>query len=158
MTKARPTTVKFIFLPNSAVTYAIRVTQSKTDKPIIIPVHTNLRPFIEEAKKRRGRKAVTLVIGKRGRSLTTAGFKSMFFKMLRDLEARDLIAPGLTFHGLRHTVGTRLAEAGASDAVIQSMLGHKTPAMAQRYRRDAAQKQGAEIAMDLLENRVEKER
>lgn len=144
-----------VALPMSAVQDVIRLSQGKTDKPIILPIHSDLRPYLKEAIDREGRKAITVVIGERGRTLTAGGFKGMFFKLIRELEAEGLIPSGLTFHGLRHTVGTHLAEAGASDAVIQSMLGHKTPAMAQRYRRDAAQKKGAEIAMDLLEKRTE---
>lgn len=142
-------------LPTSAITDVIRLSQGKTDKPIVLPVHRDLKPYLKEAIDRDGRNAVTVVVGERGRTMTAGGFKGMFFKLIGELKAKDVIPPGLTFHGLRHTVGTRLAEAGASDTVIQSMLGHKTPAMAQRYRRDAAQKKGAEIAMGMLENRVE---
>ena len=52
----------------------------------------------------------------------------------------------LTFHGLRHTVGTLLAEAGASLDDIRRVLGQKTLVMAQHYS-DRANKQEATRGM-----------
>lgn len=129
----------------------IQHVQSKTSDPVFIPIHSELRPYLEESRHQKNRKGLTVVIGERGSSVTQNGLRAMFFKLVSELEEEGLVEPGLTFHGLRHTVGTRLAEAGASDSVIQAMLGHKTPAMAQRYRRDAAKKRSAELAMDLLD-------
>ncbi|MFQ5949784.1 MAG: tyrosine-type recombinase/integrase [Nitrospiria bacterium] len=37
------------------------------------------------------------------------------------------------FHDLRHTFATRLAQAGVDLYKVQRLLGHKTPAMTQRY-------------------------
>ena len=39
--------------------------------------------------------------------------------------------PGLTIHGLRHTVGGMLANAGCDPDTIRRVLGQKTAAMAQ---------------------------
>ena len=39
----------------------------------------------------------------------------------------------LRFHDLRHTFASRLAMTGAQQKVIQTLLGHKTPAMTDRY-------------------------
>jgi integrase len=39
-------------------------------------------------------------------------------KFKNSLEARGEIAPGLTIHALRHTLDTRLREAGADDRTI----------------------------------------
>jgi integrase len=43
--------------------------------------------------------------------------RGMFFKLIRQLEQNSLISGGLTFHGLRHTVGSTLTEAGAARAI-----------------------------------------
>lgn len=40
---------------------------------------------------------------------------------------------GMRIHDLRHTSGSWLARLGASEAIRQKALGHKTPAMAARY-------------------------
>ncbi|HCV48790.1 MAG TPA: integrase, partial [Rhodobiaceae bacterium] len=50
-------------------------------------------------------------------------------KLLRERK----IGEGLTFHGLRHTVATKLADAGASTRVIQSITGHATPQQVETY-------------------------
>lgn len=49
-------------------------------------------------------------------------------------------ADGHVMHGWRYTAAVALAEAGATDAEIQAVTGHKTAAMAQKYRRQAAQR------------------
>ena len=43
------------------------------------------------------------------------------------------IKPGLTFHGLRHTCGTALIEAGFDIDSVRRWLGQKTLAMAIHY-------------------------
>jgi integrase len=50
------------------------------------------------------------------------------------LERKGMRAvPLKTFHSLRHTFISRLAEKGVSPLVIQSMTGHTTNAMTERY-------------------------
>ena len=43
------------------------------------------------------------------------------------------VGDGLTFHGLRHTVGTLLIEAGFDLDTVRRWLGQKTLAMAIHY-------------------------
>lgn len=141
-----------VSLPLSGITETkIHTRQGKNGEKITIPIHRDLKAYIIKAKKMPNRKAVTIVMGMRGRSYTASGFRGMFFKLIRELERKELVQPGLTFHGLRHTVGTTLAEAGASDQTIQSVLGHLTTTQAQEYRRDANKKKGAARAIKLME-------
>jgi integrase len=125
--------------------------QSKTGEILVIPIHRDLKPYLKAARKRKKRKGTTIVIGKRGLPFTESGFRARFFKLIRGLEAANKIGKGLTFHGLRHTVGARLADAGADDFTIQTILGQKTATMAQRYRRNASKKRRAEAGIHLLE-------
>ena len=39
----------------------------------------------------------------------------------------------LRWHDLRHTFGTRLAEAGCSEATIAELMGHSDPVTTRRY-------------------------
>ncbi len=48
-----------------------------------------------------------------------------------------MIQPGLTFHGLRHTVATVLREAGVDRESIATWLGQESVEMAQHYSRGA---------------------
>jgi integrase len=41
--------------------------------------------------------------------------------------------PGLRFHDLRHTVVTRLLEAGEPDHVVESITGHLSRRMLEHY-------------------------
>lgn len=58
---------------------------------------------------------------------------------------------GYTVHGLRHTTGTALADAGASAHEIQAVLGHTTLQMAERYTRRADRHRLAASGMARLE-------
>lgn len=142
-------------LPLSAIKdNFIEFRQSKTGgEPLNIPIHKDLCPYLDNALARPNKKAMTVVVGHRGRSYTEDGFRAMFFREVKRLVDAGKVEPGLTFHGLRHTVGSYLAEAGAGDNIIQSILGHTSTEMAKKYRRDADKKSGAKVAIDILEGR-----
>ena len=46
---------------------------------------------------------------------------------------RHLLVTCVTFLELRHTFGTRLAEAGFSEATIADLMGHADPQITRRY-------------------------
>jgi len=66
------------------------------------------------------------------------GFAASWGKLRWALEAEGVIARGLTSHGLRHTLGARLREAGADDRTIADILGQRSASMARRYSENAA--------------------
>lgn len=102
---------------------------SKTDRPVIVPVHPDLAAIIRRDMRH---EAKTICANGRGEPWTETGFNSCFHRLIRRLERQGL-AEGLTFHGCRHTAGTRLREAGADADDIRRLLGHQTLAMAQKY-------------------------
>lgn len=57
-------------------------------------------------------------------------------------------AEGYVMHGWRYTAAVALADAGASDAEIQAVTGHKTLAMVQKYRSRAGQKRLSRTAQE----------
>ena len=61
------------------------------------------------------------------------------------------IGPGQTFHGLRHTVATKMADAGADDKTIAAITGHKSMSQIQRYTRTASHKRRAKAAIRLID-------
>ena len=77
------------------------------------------------------------------------GFAASWGKLRRALEAEGVIARGLTSHGLRHTLGARLREAGADDRTIADILGQRSASMARRYSENAAL---PDHARDLVSN------
>jgi integrase len=75
--------------------------------------------------------------GEYGRPWTLNGFRSSFFQLIRKLEKKGQVEPGLTCHGLRHTAATRLREGGFHLQTIADFLGQDTQGMAAHYSRDA---------------------
>lgn len=61
----------------------------------------------------------------------------------------------LVIHGWRYTAAVRLAEAGCSDAEIQSVTGHRTLAMVQKYRARANQKRTSKRAQTMVERNAD---
>ena len=125
----------------------IQARAAKTGVPIRMPAHPMLCALLDAAP----RTSPVVVIGARGRPFTEDGFRARFFKLIRDLQAAGKIAPGLTFHGLRTTTATMLAEAGCDTQTIMAITGHETEAMVAHYRRDADKTARAETAIAKLD-------
>lgn len=121
--------------------------QGKTGGQVELPLHPALARILDETP----RVSPVIVTGPRGTPLTESGFRSAFFGAVRRLEANGTIGDGLTFHGLRHTAGTMLAEAGATQHQIQHWLGHATAAMTARYTTRVDARRLTQAAMALLE-------
>ena len=102
----------------------------KTGQEISVPLHPDLMAILAAAPRH---DAVTVAATIRGTPWTVSGFNSTFIKFIGRLEAAGKVEPGLTFHGLRHTCGTLLAEAGYDIDSVRRWLGQKTLAMAIHY-------------------------
>jgi integrase len=77
--------------------------------------------------------ALTLCVNSKGLPWKGNGFRSGIRKMFKALEAEKLIGPGLTVHGMRHTVADVLAQAGCSHEDIAAVLGQKSSRVAAHY-------------------------
>jgi integrase len=122
----------------------IHITTSKRLVPISIDVLTDLRGALNTAPQH---DAITLCANSRGKPWTASGFRASFFKELKKLEERGLIGPGLTFHGLRHTVATVLVEAGVSAEDVAAVLGQRSSKMADHYSREADRSRRSKAAI-----------
>jgi integrase len=103
---------------------------SKTGQEVSLPIHPDLAALLAEAP---AHDAVTIAATTRGTPWTTSGFNSTFIKAIASLEMAGRVEAGLTFHGLRHTCGTLLVEAGFDIDSVRRWLGQKTLAMAIHY-------------------------
>jgi len=103
---------------------------SKTGHEVSIPIHPDLADLLAAAPKH---DAVTIAATTSGTPWTSSGFNSTFIKAVARLRQNGRVGDGLTFHGLRHTVGTLLVEAGADIDTVRRWLGQKTLAMAVHY-------------------------
>jgi integrase len=103
---------------------------NKTGQEVSIPVHPDLARLLATAPHH---DAITVAATTNGTPWTESGFNSSFIKAMAALKRDGKIGEGLTFHGLRHTVGTLLVEAGYDLDTVRRWLGQKTLAMAIHY-------------------------
>lgn len=127
---------------------SIAVAQQKTGERLLIPIHRDLAAVLDGIP----RDHMAIVHTERGAPYTPSGFRA---SLRKDMARLGL--SGLQFHGLRHTAGRLLAEAGATDREIMAILGHRTAAMVARYTRGAEQERLARAAIVKLETRTRKE-
>jgi integrase len=127
---------------------AIATVAAKTGDALWIPAHRDLRAILSATP----RAGVIMALNSRGRPWTGSGFRASFFKLIRALHAAGKVGPGLTFHGLRHTVGMLVIDAGGDTRDVAAMLGHRSEAMAEHYSRGADHKKRATATVRRLEN------
>jgi integrase len=134
-------------LPRTAISIAgIDTRRNKTGQPVYLPLFAPVREALEAAPVHN---AITLCANSRGKPWTYNGFSTNWDKIKKKLETAGIVQPGLTLKGLRHTVGTILAEMGRDNATIALVLGHATEAMAKHYSRRADRsKQAHSVAVD----------
>jgi integrase len=126
----------------------IRCRTSKRGVWVTIPVASPLKLALENRPRH---DVTTICANSRGQSWTSDGFKTSLFKFVRQLEVEGIIAKGLTFHGLRHTVATELRELGFDTRTIADMLGQKSESMAAHYSRDADLHEKLKPAVEKME-------
>jgi integrase len=126
--------------------------QGKTGDPVWLPALLELRAILDEAQ----RIAPTIVTSAYGRPLTEAGLRKAFHTLVLRLERDRRVAPGLTLHGRRHTLGDELANLGADPRIIQAVLGHRSMAASLHYSAGADRRRAASAAIELLEKRSRK--
>ncbi|RYE61017.1 MAG: integrase, partial [Oxalobacteraceae bacterium] len=103
-------------LPWSAIDgHFIRLKQSKGGRRVAVKIIRPLRELLSGLP----RTQKTILTNSRGTSWTSSGFRASWGKAIAALGIE-----GLTFHDLRGSAATRLAEAGCTDQEIASITGH----------------------------------
>lgn len=143
----------------------IRTIAEKNGELVALPAHFRLREILSasaavEKERARKRKVValdtpTLAVNRWGQPWTQSGFRASFFKLIRKLVKEKKVQPGLTFHGLRHTNGKLIIEAGGSVKDVGVVLADKSSAMGEHYSREFDKGARAKATMKKLE-RIER--
>jgi integrase len=128
---------------NSGVSYV----RSKTGVVVDVELHDDLRRALEHWP----RAHVTIINTEFGRPFTAAGFS----QFMRDAIAAAGLPIDCKPHGLRKTLGRRLADDDASAHQIMAALGHRTLSEAERYTREADRRRGGREAIKKLKTRVQ---
>jgi integrase len=115
----------------------IRRRSAKGNVVVTIGVPWRLANALEALHGRFAFAVSRLAVNSHGKPWTVEGHKASFFKLVRAWERTGQVAPGLTFHGLRHTAATRLREYGYDLRTIADFLGQRTEGMAGHYAKHA---------------------
>lgn len=133
----------------------ITLTLRKGDAEHAIPAAQALAVALDEARALNAKRKVpctTIVTGDRGRSYRGEdGFRANFFKLIRDLVSKGKVGAGLTFHGLRTTLASELADEGSDNRDIMAVTGHRSEAAVRPYTEDADRRRRAASAVRKIE-------
>jgi integrase len=120
----------------------IAVTQNKTNKKLLIPMHGSLRILLAEIPRR----SVTILASSRGKPWTVMGFKASWSTELNRPAMVTLREKERVFHGLRKSAVVFLLEAGCTDAEVAAVTGQSRQ-MIEHYSRQVNQKKLAARAI-----------
>ena len=117
----------------------IHVVQEKTGVKIWVPLHKRLRKYLTTLPRRGTHILTSPVTGKRYAKQSITNYVSA--------RCDALGFKGYSAHGLRHSAGKALAEAGCTPQEIMAILGHVTEKQAMHYCKQARQLKMADNAM-----------
>ena len=123
----------------------LMVRQNKTGTSLSLPVVPELRAIIDATPGEH----LTFLVKKTGRPYCGTEFSGQFRAWCDEAG----LPKGCTFHGLRATGCTRLADAGCSAHEIAAWSGHMTLKEVERYTKSANQKRLADSAMARIANK-----
>jgi integrase len=121
----------------------LRYTASKNQEPCKVPAFGLLKQLLD-ARMDENYDCLQIVVQRSKRPFTESGFRASFFKWVRSLVEDGKVRSGITFHGLRHTVGSLARDLGHSEFEVSAAIGDRSTAMAALYGRDAL-RQSAQI-------------
>ena len=123
----------------------VQVTQEKTRKPLIIPIHLRFRPIVEEGF---AREPEFLIPRRCGLKPSSAGaFRAYFGRQIKRREFRPILEAQLSLHGLRKWATCSLLEVGCTTAEAAAITGHSL-AIIELYARRRNQRLLAEAEME----------
>jgi integrase len=104
----------------------IWVPNAKTGQSYTVPMSAQVREIMLELRRAGKGSDYVFTNPQTGRPYTE-------LRRPFDSACREAGVKGLRWHDLRHTFGTRLAEAGHSEATIAELMGHSDPKTTRRY-------------------------
>jgi integrase len=120
----------------------ITVTMRKTHKPITVPIHAQFCAWLEKQTRGIGKAPVfPTLAGKNGagKSGLSTQFKRIMERanirgrLLRQANGAGRSQSSLSFHSLRHSFNSAMANAGVSSEIRQKLTGHASAEMNAQY-------------------------
>jgi site-specific recombinase XerD len=106
----------------------VTVFESKNDEKRTIPINDSTVKMLKRMGKVRSIKTDLVFYSSCHTKLDARNVRRDFQEALKKARIEDF-----RFHDLRHTFATRLVQNGVDIYKVQTLLGHKTPSMTQRY-------------------------
>lgn len=125
----------------------LSLVQSKTSEPVHIVAPAPLRTLLEQTP----REGATILVNESRQRYTRDGLQSNLWRLVKTLEAEGVVAKGLCFHGLRHSLGATLYNLGVDREARKAALGHTSDAASAVYERDGNRRAAAQRAYDALD-------
>jgi integrase len=122
---------------------AVAIPGAKTGTPVTVPAHPRLKAYLDGLPA-----TLYLITDEQGRPVKPNTLSKLMRAHLKRIGLEHLV-----LHGLRHTAGRALAEAGCTPHEIAAVLGHRTLAMVEHYTKRARQGQLAAAAIVKLRAR-----
>jgi integrase len=94
--------------------------------------------------------AKTLVTNDRGEPYTESGIRTMIHRLASELAKAGAAKPGLTIHGLRHSLGKELYDLGLEREARKAVMAHESDAASKVYERDGDRSRHADRAVRAL--------
>jgi integrase len=114
------------------ITRAEHKTARITRRPLVVPIGDQLREILLDARAR-GHSRTDFVVTYRGRPIRSIRDGLRLAAARAGLTYGRGLDNGLTFHTLRHTAATLLAELGLQESVRKEVMGHRDITTTQRY-------------------------
>jgi integrase len=113
------------------------VTQNKTETELWIPFTSRLKEVLAQAP----RKGFYIIADEHGRALNQRAVQARILKIRKKVGLEEY-----QIHGWRYTAASQLSTAGATDAEIAAITGHKSVQMVAKYSRKHNQRKLAQNA------------
>jgi integrase len=113
--------------------------RSKTNVGTTVPVSDAAAAILDaEIARLKDAKIIptTMVINTSNEPFTRNGFKANFYKGTRKLVAAGKVHPGVTLHGLRHTMGKDIIDADGDAKGVAAALAQETSQMGELYSKE----------------------
>lgn len=132
-------------------------TASKNGKEMKLPVLGELKDILDaETAAHANAKVTMLCHNSRGDPWTEDGLTASYRKFFKRCVDRNIAEPGLTLHGLRHSVATDLRSLGYSNDDIKDYLGQETVQMAAYYSSSADVSSGLIDMANVVQGRTKR--
>lgn len=140
--------------------WVLDIVTSKTRRRLELPICDDLAEILAGyaewraglfKKLNRSDNVVQLFVNSRGQPWTLDGFKTSFGKARDSAVTAGEVTPGSTFHGLRTTVATILADEEFDASQTKHLLGHGAETMTEHYQRRAKRRKLLEAMTDRVQ-------